>query len=298
MAVRNPNISLRGLRTFCVAAEHESFRHAADRLFVTASAVSHQIKNLEDQLGQRLFDRSGRTLALTEVGHSLLGDLQPIVEQLDEVASRYRLGMTRSALNLSVQPFFASELFIPKLPQFTAAHPEIDIKVDTNDESSEKHPTSVNASIRLFRSPPEGLGSDRLFTLRLIPAASPELRKSLLVGCDRIEGDLSLIIHDTRPGAWRKWQQSSGVRFPDDSKVIRLDSMIAVARAAERGLGVALVPVHLSDSWFASRSLVALSDHELVTEDAYYFVYREDDEAADVIQRLRSWVLQIFGDHQ
>ena len=110
--------------------------------------------------------------------------------------------------------------------------------------------------------------------------------------------DLSLIIHDTRPGAWRQWQQSSGVRFPGDSKVIRLDSMIAVARAAERGLGVALVPMHLSDSWFASGSLVALSDHELVTEDAYYFVYREDDEAIEVIRKLRSWVLQIFGDHR
>ena len=296
MAARNQNISLRGLRTFCVAAEQESFRHAADKLFITASAVSHQIKNLEEQLGQRLFDRSSRSLALTDVGRSFLDELRPIVGQLDDVAARYRAVMSRSTLNISVQPFFASELFIPQLPRFTAEHPEIDIKVDTNDESAEKHPPSADASIRIFKSPPEGLESDRLFSLRLLPAASPELRSTLRLGTDAIEGNLSLIIHDTRPSAWRQWQRSSGVRLPEDGKTIRLDSMIAVARAAERGLGAALVPVHLSDSWFASGSLVPLSDHELTTDDAYYFTYRKNDDALDVIRKLRSWVIQIFGD--
>lgn len=297
MAGRNSNISLRSLRTFCVAAEQESFRDAADRLFVTASAVSHQIKNLEDQLGQRLFERSSRSLALTDIGRSLLVELRPLVEQLDDVASRYRLGLVRGTLNISVQPFFASELFIPRLPQFTAEHPEIDIRVDTSDESAEKHPSAAVASIRIFRSPPDGLASDRLFPLRLLPAASPKLRDSLSIETNSISGDLPLIIHDTRPGAWKQWQQSSGVRLPDGGKSIRLDSMIAVARAAERGLGAALVPVHLSDSWFASGSLVPLSRHELVTDDAYYFVYRKDDDALDVIRKLRSWVLQNFVDH-
>lgn len=295
MASRNQNISLRGLRTFCVAAEQESFRNAADKLFITASAVSHQIKNLEAQLGQQLFDRSGRSLTLTEVGRSFLDELRPVVDQLDGVASRYRLERTRRSLSISVQPFFASELFIPQLPRFTAEHPEIDIKVDTNDESVEKHPSSADASIRIFKSSPDGLESDRLFSLRLVPAASPNLRDTLQIDEKKIEGDLSLIIHDTRPSAWRQWQRSSGVRLPADSKVIRLDSMIAVARAAERGLGAALVPVHLSDSWFANGSLVPLSKHELITDDAYYFAYRENVDASDVIAKLRRWVLQNLG---
>jgi DNA-binding transcriptional LysR family regulator len=295
MAGRNQNLSLRGLRTFCVAAEQESFRSAADKLFITASAVSHQIKNLEEQLGQQLFDRSGRSLSLTDVGRSLLGELRPVIDQLDDVAARYRVSSTRRTLNISVQPFFASELFIPRLPRFTAEYPEIDIKVDTNDESAEKHPSSADASIRIFKSSPGGLESERLFSLRLLPAASPALRETLRIDDQSIAGELSLIIHDTRPGAWRQWQQSSGVELPESSKVIRLDSMIAVARAAERGLGAALVPVHLSDSWFESGSLVALSRHELITEDAYYFAYRKNDEALDVIGKLQNWVLQNFG---
>ena len=87
----NRNISLRGLRIFCVAAEQASFRDAADKLFITASAVSHQIKNLEEELGQKLFERTSRSLTLTEAGRSLLNDVKPLITRLDEVASRHRM---------------------------------------------------------------------------------------------------------------------------------------------------------------------------------------------------------------
>lgn len=292
----NRNLSLRGLRTFCVAAEQESFREAADKLFITASAVSHQIKNLEDELGQKLFERTSRSLVLTEAGRSLLDDIRPLIMRLDEVAARHRMSATRSTLSISVQPFFASEVFIPRLPEFTRSHPDIDIKVDTSDESAEKHPATADVSIRVFRAPPAGFSSDRLFPLRLIPAASPQLRKKMVVTETSISGDVPLLLHDSRPGAWRQWSQSSGVEVPRDASIIRLDSMIAIARAAERGLGAALVPVQLSDAWFESGSLVPLSDHELLTRDAYYFVCRHDDADNETIRTLRHWVLQNFDD--
>ena len=285
----NRNISLRGLRTFCVAAEHASFRDAADKLFITASAVSHQIKNLEEELGQKLFERTSRSLTLTEAGRSLLDDIKPLITCLDEVAARHRVSATRSSLSISVQPFFAREVFIPRLPEFTRDHPDIDIRVDTSDESAEKHPATADVSIRVFKSPPEGLSSDRLFPLRLIPAASPDLRRKIEVNKTSITGDVPLLVHDNRPKAWRQWQQSSGIRLPHDANIIRLDSMIAIARAAERGLGVALIPVQLSDAWFESGSLVPLSDHELVTRDAYYFVCRPGDANNETIQTLRDW---------
>src|SRR5210317_479691 len=292
----NRNLSLRGLRTFCIAAEQESFRETAEKLFITASAVSHQIKNLEEELGQKLFERTSRSLALTEAGRSLLDDIKPLIMRLDDVAARHRVAATRSTLSISVQPFFASEVFIPRLPEFARAHPDIDIKVDTSDESAEKHPATADVSIRVFRSAPAGYASDRLFPLRLIPAASPELRKRIVVDETSISGDVPLLVHDSRPTAWRQWSQSSGMAVPRDASIIRLDSMIAIARAAERGLGAALVPVQLSDAWFESGSLVALSDHELVTRDAYYFVCRPGDAGNETIQTLRSWVLQNFDD--
>jgi LysR family glycine cleavage system transcriptional activator len=296
MTQNNRNLSLRGLRTFCVAAENESFRDAADRLFITASAVSYQIKNLEDELGQKLFERSSRSLSLTDTGRSLLADIKPIITDLDVVASRYRRSAGKQMLSISVQPFFASELFIPRLPDFATRHPDVDIKVDTSDESVERHPSGADVSIRVFKSAPDGLASDRLFPLRLLPVTSPHIRDRLVCTRDRLAGDVSLIVHDSRPKAWRQWQKSSGIQLPEDASVIRLDSMIAVARAAERGLGVALVPVQLSDSWFESGSLVPLFNHELTTPDAYYFVCRRSDEDNETVSKLRHWVLQNFGD--
>jgi len=292
----NRNLSLRGLRTFCIAAEQESFRETADKLFITASAVSHPIRNLEDELGQKLFERTSRSLALTEAGRSLLDDIRPLIMRLDEVAARHRVSATRITLSISVQPFFASEVFIPRLAEFTRNHPDIDIKVDTSDESAEKHPATADVSIRVFRAAPAGFSSDRLFPLRLIPAASPQLRKKMVVTDTSISGDVPLLLHDSRPSAWRQWSQSSGVEVPRDASIIRLDSMIAIARAAERGLGAALVPVQLSDAWFESGSLVPLSDHELLTRDAYYFVCRNDDADNETIRTLRHWVLQNFDD--
>ncbi len=298
MPTRNNNISLRGLRTFCVAAELVSFREAADRLFITASAVSHQIKNLEDELGQRLFDRNSRSLSLSAAGKALYADVAPIIAELDDIASKHKHVATRKALRISVQPFFASEYFVPRLSEFADANPDIDIKLDTSDESPEKHPGNADASIRVFRSAPANLVADRLFPLRLVPAASKAFKKALRVKAGRVTSDFPLIVHDTRPMAWKQWEKVSRIELPKDSKTTRLDSMIAVARAAERGLGAALVPVDLSASWFESGDLVKLFDHELVTTDAYYFVCDHGVAKHDPIRRLRSWVLQSFGEEQ
>lgn len=296
MTTANRHTSLRGLRTFCSAAECSSFRAAAERLFITASAVSHQIKSLEEEFGTKLFEKSGRSLQLTNAGESLYADVSPLISKLDAATSRHRRTKPRSTLNISVQPFFASELFVPRLSDFTRQHPDIEIKVDTSDESSEKHPASSDVSIRVFRSPPRDFASDRLFALRLIPAASAEFRDRLKVRNKSIASDFPVIIHDSRPRAWTDWQKESGIEVPRAAATVRLDSMIAVARAAERGLGAALVPSQLSDSWFDSGALVRLFPYELITNDAYYFVCRRSDENSENVARLREWALSEFRD--
>ena len=288
-------VSLRGIRTFCVAARYESFRDAAERMFVTASAVSHQIKNLEEELGLQLFERNARSLKLTDSGKALFDEVNPLIEQLDDAVARYQQSQPRSRLNISVQPFFASELFVPRLPEFTKANPDIDIKIDTSDESAEKHADSWDASIRIFKSPPKGLISHRLFPLRLIPAGSREFRDTLVVKKNRVVGDFPLIVHEGRGNAWKKWQRLAGIELPEASSSVRLASMIAVVRAAERGLGAALVPVELSQGWFDSGSLVPLFDTPLVTNESYYFV--SDSESAELatVRVLRDWVLKNFA---
>jgi LysR family glycine cleavage system transcriptional activator len=295
MAVVNQKTSLRGLRTFCVAAANQSFRDAGENLYITASAVSHQIRNLEQELGQRLFDRTGSSLTLTEAGKSLYRDVNPLIERLDEVASQHKKSVSRTTLRISVQPFFASELFIPRLAEFTAAHSDIDIRVDTSDESTEKHPGYADASIRVFRSKPRNLASDHLFPLSLVPASSPEFRDTLEVTAKKVVSEFPLIVHESRPKAWAQWQRSAGIKLPDRATSVRLDSMIAVVRAAQRGLGAALVPAQLCGAWFDSGALVRLFDYELVTTDAYYFACVDEVRENKNVQLLREWVVQTFS---
>lgn len=289
-------ISLRGLRTFCVAARHESFTLAADELFITSSAVSHQVKSLEQELGEQLFVRGSRDLKLTEIGRAFFDEVEPLIERLDAIAGSYRKDGPKRSVRISVQPFFASEYFVPRLSEFTAGHPDIDIQVGTSDESSEKHPADADLSIRLFKSPPENLASHKLFPLRMFPAGSPDFKKSIVMRKKTIVSEFPLIVHETRPKAWKLWSKSAGIALPKDSKVTRLDSMIAVVRAAERGIGAALVPVPLADQWFKQGSIVRLFNKELVSDVSYYLVYREDRAEDPAVCLLRDWILQNFAD--
>ncbi|MDJ0910125.1 MAG: LysR substrate-binding domain-containing protein [Woeseiaceae bacterium] len=290
----NARVSLRGLRTFCLAARHKSFRQAADALFVTASAVSHQIIRLEEEIGTPLFDRQPRAVALTPAGRSLYEELGPLIEELDSAVARHRGTASRETLRISVQPFFASELFVPALNAFTKRYPEIDLEVQTSDEASEKHPSKADVSIRIFKSTPKELKARRLFSLKLVPACSPEFKQRLRTNGKTVLTDFPRVVHESRPKAWDDWQDMSGIRFSEDSKLVRLDSMIAVARAAERGLGAALVPTQLSESWFNAGKLVRLFDDELETSDAYYIAYREDDADRSTVRRFEEWALQEF----
>jgi len=290
-----PKISLRGLRTFCVAARYESFRAASDELFITASAVSHQIKSLEEEVGEQLFDRKSRELKLTEVGKSLYGEVSPLVEKLDQAVAKIKAGAISSSIRISVQPFFASEYFVPRLIEFTAAHPQIDIQVGTSDESAEKHPSDADLSIRLFQSPPANMPSQRLFRLRMLPGGSPAFKKALKVRNKKIISEFPLIIHETHPKAWRKWADAAGIGLPKGTKVTRLDSMIAVVRAAQRGIGAALVPIPIGELWFKEGSIVPLFKDEYVAKSSYYLVWTEDRAEDESVVLLKNWILENFA---
>ncbi|MGI9249364.1 MAG: LysR family transcriptional regulator [Woeseiaceae bacterium] len=294
--VNTAKISLRGLRTFCVAARYESFRTAGEELFITASAVSHQIKSLEEELGEPLFDRTSRELTLTETGQSLYKDVSPLIEQLDIEVAKYKKGAVSSSIRISVQPFFASEFFVPRLSEFTAKHPEIDIQVGTSDETAEKHPSDADLSIRLFRSPPADMPSNLLFPLRMVPAGSLEFKKAMTVKNKKIVSEFPIIVHETHPKAWAQWASASGVKLPENTKIIRLDSMIAVVRAAQQGIGAALVPVPIGNLWFKEGSIVRLFKKELVADVSYYLVCTEDRAETEGVLLLQDWIVENFAD--
>lgn len=290
--------SVRGLRTFCVAARCLSFKAAAEELCVTPSAVSHQIKGLEQQLQVLLFERRTREIALTEVGAALFAQVEPILTELDKVTARFlqRNGQRR-VLRITLLPFFASEMFIPRLAAFAEQNRAIDIRVETT-EAGALHPAASDASILLLSTRPTDPVAHPLFPLRLAPACSPQLARELKLGDPRALLGATLIVHKGRPHAWQDWFASMSIALDRPPKVIQLDSMFAVARAAERGLGVALVPIPLASSWFGSGALVRPCIGELETTDRYYFVYRPEAAQNPDVCALRDWVIATFGDDQ
>lgn len=287
--------SLRELRAFCTVVELGSFRAAAERLFLTASAISHQIKNLEAGLGVRLFERGTRSLKPTNAGQELYNDIQPLIEDFDVVIAEHARTVDQQRLRISVQPFFASELFVPRLNDFRNAHPDLDVTVDSSDESVEKHRATADVSIRIFRSPPAGLVSHQLLPLRLIPAGSPRFYDQVKVRAGKIVSEFPLIVHESRPRAWRQWERSSGISLPSAPSITRLDSMIAVVRAVERSIGAALVPAGVSDALFHSDTIVPLFEHELGTDEEYYVVCRPEDAERPHVAAFIDWVLQEYG---
>ncbi len=287
--------SVRGLRTFCVAARCLSFKAAASELCVTPSAVSHQIKGLEQQLQAQLFERRTREIALTELGATLFAQVEPLLTELDNVIARFvqRNGQRR-VLRITLLPFFASEMFIPRLSAFAERHRAIDIRVETTEPGA-LHPAASDASILLLQNTPTEGCAHLLFPLRLAPACSPQLARELKLGDPRALLAATLIVHKGRPHAWQDWFASMSIGLERPPKVIHLDSMFAVARAAERGLGVALVPIPLASSWFNSGALVRPCIGELETTDTYYFVYRPDGAENPDVCALRDWVIATFA---
>src|ERR1022692_1185433 len=169
--------SLRFLKTFQIAARLQSFKAAAEELLVTPSAVSHQIKALEEQLGVTLFERGTggtRTLVLTDAGSHYLEHLNDIFSKLESVTEQLQVRFGRTIIRLNVPPFFANEMLLPRLASFSQAREETDIRIETTFSAPKTHPPEADLSIVVGAGPWEGLTVHELFALSYIAACSPD----------------------------------------------------------------------------------------------------------------------------
>ena len=267
----------------------------AAELCVTPSAVSHQVKALEQRLHGALFERRARALALTHLGIELRGEVEPLLQELDNVAARFeqRLGRRR-VLSISVTPFFASELLVQHLSEFAERHRAIDLRVETTEVGASPA-AGCDASIVLLPAPPPAMVVRPLFPLTLAPACSPRLAAERPLSEPRALLEQQLIVHNRRPRAWADWFARMGVPNGQPRRAMHFDSLFAVARAAERGLGVALLPVALCETWFASGALMRPCGGELETLDRYYFVHRPDAGGNPDVAALRDWITTLFA---
>lgn len=286
----------RNLRVFCVAARHRSFKLAADELYLTPSAVSHQMRELEEALGVHLFVRKPRGLDLTAAGALLLEEAEPLLAALDRSLAQVARRGGRRTLRILLPPFFASELFIPRLAGFCAEHREIDIQIDTRDPRPSLHPVTADVSILLADTEPQGVLASPLFALSLTAVCAPQHAGAVAQLGSAVLREMPLIVHKPRPYAWASWAEQVGLDAPEPRKLIELDTMYATVRAAERGVGVALVPSRLCQAWFRSGSLVPIFATELATADTYFLACRRQDAGRPEIRALSEWALSQFRD--
>ena len=286
--------SLKFLKTFQVAAKLQSFKAAAQELFVTPSAISHQIKALEEQLGVALFERRVRTLTLTDAGAHYLEHINDILAKLESVTEQLQVRYGRSIIRLNVPPFFANELLLPRLASFSQAREETDIRIETTFSAPKTHPPEADLSIVLGTGPWQGLTAHELFAQSFIAACSPAF---LLENPIDTYGDLNgktLLQHEERRDAWERWALGLGISPIKPNRLIRLDNMSAVVLAAEQGVGVALVPSRLSAERFVAGGLVKLFETELTTNESYVLLHRTEDHARGDLQEFTQWILSEF----
>jgi LysR family glycine cleavage system transcriptional activator len=263
-------------------------------MHLTPSAISHQIRELEEQLGLQLFARRTRALELTTAGQTLLDEVEPLLLAIEDVLARLAPARDREAVHVALPPFFASELFIPRLAQFYVAQPDIDIQVTTQDPRPIDHPASADVSVLLLEAAPAELVAEELVPLQLVAACAPSIANRARTLGSSVFKEAALIVQRARRDAWERWARDSGLTPPERRKVIELDTMYAVVRAAEQGLGIALVPEIAARSWFTSGSLVRFSARELETGERYYLVHRREDASQPEIVAFHYWAISEF----
>ncbi|WP_282109402.1 LysR family transcriptional regulator [Shewanella algicola] len=287
--------SMRGLRCFCVAAECLSFKETAKKLYLTPSAVSHQIKQLEEALNQQLFIRQTRSIALTEVGSRFYQAIEPVMQQLVNTVSEFNQSDRMLEISISMPEFFASELFMPKLIGWSSKYPNINLKLETIKSRTD---TIKHTDVSIMLSGKQQTTNDiyDLFPITYIPACNPQLHSELASQGFNALTKVPLILHKARPYAWHQWAESVGFDGFQPKQIIQLDSMFSVARAAEQGLGVALIPLPISQAWFDNKTLIPLFRHPLFSHDRYYLVRHTNEQQRPEVQLLIDWILKSFHD--
>lgn len=285
-----PIPSVKYLNTFKVAAKRLSFTAASEELCLTASAVGHQIRLLESQLGVMLFERHAQSLRLTAAGLLLLEHVDSALHRLEMVVGQLRTQVQRSFLKLQVPPFFAHELLLPLLAKFSTAKGRLELQITTPPAALGNHSWDADVSVIVAAAPAAELQATLLFPQVFVPACAPALMERMGL---RTELDLNrqtLLVHSYRPDLWERWAEMRGTGSFRPRTVIRFDSMLEVAQAAEQGIGIALVPAALAARRFSSRSLFRPTEGELSTGESYFLVTRREDAQRGAIAPLWDWL--------
>lgn len=297
---------LNALRAFEAAARHLSFTKAADELFVTQAAVSHQIKSLEETLGVRLFRRYNRRLELTRAGQDYLPPLRDAFDMMAVATRRLRPDTDSGQLKVSTLQSFATKWLIPRLARFQERHPDIDPMISTSQRLVDLEEEEVDVAIRVGRGNYPDLHAVPLMDDLAFPVCSPRLLdgpKPL-----RQPADLShhVLLHDfsvSRDGDgpnWRNWLERAQVTGVDAEKGPSYNDTAMALQAATAGQGIALARRSLVGDDLKAGILVCPFGPEVPTRFSWYFVCAPSNAENPKVRAFLRWlqdeIARDFGD--
>jgi LysR family glycine cleavage system transcriptional activator len=295
MAERLP--PLIAVRYFEAAARHLSFTKAAQELHVTHSAVSHQIKALEEWLGVPLFRRLNRSLMLTEAGQAYARPVRESLEKLGEASRALRSREQTGTLTVSVLPSFAAKFLVPRLGGFRRAHADIDVRISANERLVDFAREDVDVAIRYGRGNWPGLRVDRLVRENIFPVCSPQLLAgpiALRVPADLLQHTL-MHESDWPESMWGRWLADAGVKAEQLKPSLSFNYSSLMIQAAIDGLGVALSQEALVRDDLASGRLVRPFNIDMPGDYAYYVVTPEAGAERPKVKAFREWLLAEIG---
>jgi LysR family glycine cleavage system transcriptional activator len=292
MAARLP--SLNGLRAFEAAARHLSFTQAASELNVTQTAISHQIRRLEEELGIRLFIRKNRALALTPKARDYLPGVRAAFNDLRLATDRLLRRDDDNVLTVSTLASLAAKWLLPRLSQFQEAHPRIDVRITTSTGLIDFRGGGVDAAIRYGRGHWPGVRADWLMADELFPVCSPRL----LEGSRPLRRPEDLAHHTLLHSSggydddWRLWLTAAGLptnisRQPG----LSFDLILMTVQAAIDGIGVAMGRTSYVQDDINKGRLVVPFHIALPADAGFYLVSPETVADPPKLAAFRQWLL-------
>lgn len=273
-----------------------SFTRAAAELNVTQTAVSHQIRRLEEQLGLRLFVRTTRSLRLTREAQDFLPTVRSAFEDLRRATERLRRRQRNDVLMVSTTISLAAKWLVPRLAGFQEAHPEIEVRITTGTRLVDFHQEEIDVAIRYGRGLWPGLRADWLMAEDIFPVCSPKLAG----GTKPLRQPADLAAHtllhtETDRDEWVLWLTAAGL--PTDlptRRSLTFDQRLMTLQAAIDGLGVALGTTRIVESDIASSRLIApFGSITLPAEAGYYLVCPAETAEVHKIALFREWLTQL-----
>ncbi len=296
MAARLP--PLNALRAFEASARHLSFTRAADELFVTQAAISHQIKSLEEHLGIKLFMRKNRALLLTEEGQSYFLDIKDIFTSILEATEKLLSRGAKGAITLSLPPSFAIHWLVPRLSAFNQLHPDIDVRIKAVDQSDGLLTEDVDVAIYYGRGQWPKVKADKLHTENLIPVCSPLIfngNKPLDTPEDLAHHTL---LHDSSRRDWKRWFRQLDIKSVNVNHGPIFSHSSMILQAAIHGQGIALAHNIIAKQDIDAGRLICPFSEVLVNKSAFYVVCRENQADVGKIAAFRQWILETVESEQ